>query len=188
MRFPRFGLVLFVCLLLAAVGAACGSSNNSSTFSPKEDASVSDGNVGDGSGSSSGGGDGPNLLKDASGGGDASGTLAISPANKTHRRPVRHAGADGDVHGERGRAERRPRRSPSTSAQIGTIGAATGVMTPTGRSAAPRTSPRRSAAQKVSTTITVIVHLADNGAPAGTTPAAARAATAASAARAPAAR
>ena len=167
MRFPRFGLVLFVCLVLAAVGAACGSSNNSSAFSPKEDASVSDGNVGDGSGSSSGGGDGPNLLKDASGGGDASGTLVISPANKsivvpygTQAPTVTFTASEGGQNVAASFA--------IDLGQIGSIVAATGVMTPTGKVGGTANVTATFGAQKATTKVTVVLQLQDNGAPAGT--------------------
>ena len=135
MRSSRLGLLLFVCLLIAALGAACGSSSGGSTFNPGQDASMSDGNVGDGAGSSSGG-DGPNLFSDATGGDGTSGLLVISPANTTivvqygQQSPTVPFTAT-----ENGAAVHAS--FAIDLGQIGTIVSSTGVMTPSGTARSP---------------------------------------------------
>ena len=161
MRSSRLGLLLFVCLLISALGGACGGASGGSTFQPGEDASTSDGNVGDGTGSGSGG-DGHNLFSDATGGGDASGVLAISPANKTivvaygQQAPTVSFTATengGAVNASFG----------IDLGQIGSIVAATGVMTPSGKVGGTANVTATFGSQMATTKVTVVVQLVANG-------------------------
>lgn len=161
---PRFGLILFVALAVAAIAAACGSSNNGSGFTPGgPDGSASSSGGGDGS---SGGGDGPNLLGDGSGLSDANGPLVISPANKaidvnygqmtptqTYTATIGGASVHASFSIDLG--------------QIGSIDASTGVMTPTGRIGGTANVTATYGSQKASTQVTVRIHMSDNGAPSG---------------------
>jgi hypothetical protein len=154
--------LLFVCLLLAALGGACGSSSNSSNFKPGQDASVSDGSNGDGAGGS----DAPNLFSDATAGGDATGTLTITPANPTVVVPygkqsptVTFVASEGGTNVAASFA--------IDLGQIGSIVAATGVMTPTGKVGGTANVTATYGSQKATTKVTVVLQLIDNGAPAG---------------------
>src|SRR5580700_699579 len=75
-RLPRFGLVLFVVLCIAAVAGACGSSNNNSGFTG---GGQPDGSTGDDG--PRGRSDAPSLLGDATETDGLTGMLTISPAN-----------------------------------------------------------------------------------------------------------
>ncbi len=153
---PRLGLVLLVCLLVGATAGACGSSHDGFTAGPA-DASV------DGSGDGTvGGGDGPTLLGD----GPASGSLAISPANKTidvtygQQTPLVQYTAT--VGGATVHASFAIDLGP-----VGAMNASTGVMTPTGRIGGTANVTATYGSQKQSTQLTVRLHMVDNGAPAG---------------------
>jgi hypothetical protein len=162
-RLPRFGflLVLLLALTVAALAGACGSSKNSvfNGGGPTGDASMS----GDDSSST---GDGPNLFGDGGTGDGATGPLAIAPANKAitvtygqHTPTVTYTATAGGLSV--------PASFAIDLGQIGTINPATGVMTPSGRIGGVANVTATFGGQKVSTTITVTLALADNGTPSG---------------------
>ena len=160
-RLPRLGLLLLLALLVAALAAACGSSTSGGNgFVPGSDASV-----GDGAGSSSGGGDGGNLLGDG-GRSDASGPLSIAPQNKVitvaygqHAPTVQYTAKAGGTPV--------PASFAIDLGQIGSVNAATGLLTPTGLLGGTANVTASYGGQKVSTSVTVLVQVGDNGAPAG---------------------
>ena len=159
MRSSRLGLLLFVCLLIAALGAACGSSNGGSTFVPGGDASL------DGSGDSSGGssgGDGSNLFGDGSGGDGATGPLAISPANSTIVVPFGTQSPTVKFTATAGGQTVNASFSIDL-AQIAGIVASTGVMTPTGKVGGTANVTATFGAQTATTKVTVVVQLVANG-------------------------
>jgi hypothetical protein len=159
-RLPRFGLLLFAVLAVAAAAGACGSSNNGSAFNGGNgDASTGD----DGS---MGRSDAPSLLGDASSGDALTGTMTIAPANTsiavpygTHAPTVTFTAAVGGV--------QVPASFSIDLGQIGLVNAATGVMTPSGLVGGVANVTATYGSQKVSTQITVTVKLTNNGAPAG---------------------
>ncbi|HEX3344154.1 MAG TPA: hypothetical protein VHS09_06250, partial [Polyangiaceae bacterium] len=161
MRSSRFALLLFLGLLVAALGGACGGGGNGSTFDPGHDASVADGNGGDGAASGSGG-DGPNLFSDAAGGDAPTGTLAIAPMNKTIVVPYgTHAPTvpfTATVNGAAVNAS-----FAIDLGQIGSVVASTGVMTPTGLVGGTANVTATFGSQMASTKLTVVVQLVENG-------------------------
>ena len=160
MRSSRLALLLFVGLLVAALGGACGGSSGGSTFTPGQDASTGDGQVGDGTASGSGS-DGPNLFNDAAGD-SPSGTLAIAPLNKTI---VVQYGTQAPTvpftATENGQAVNAS--FAIDLGQIGTIVAATGVMTPSGVVGGTANVTATFGAKMASTKVTVVVQLVANG-------------------------
>ncbi len=161
MRFPRLGVLLILSLLVSALAAACGSNSPSSAFTPGQDAATGDGTTGDGSSS----GDGPTLLGD-DGGDDSGDTLVIQPQNQAiavvygQQTPVVNFTAT--VHGAMVHASFTIDRG-----EIGSVVASTGVMTPTGTLGGTANVTASYAGQTATTPITVVLHLTDNGAPAG---------------------
>jgi hypothetical protein len=165
MHHPRLGLLLLVALLLAVLGGACGNSSAGTTFNaPQNDAAVLDASGGDDGSIASG--DGPQLVNsDAYVGDDASSTLVISPATQTIDVNVGQntptvtytAMASGQIVHASFAIDR---------AEIGSIDASTGVMTPTGFVGGTANVTATYGGQKATGTLTVRLHLVDNGAPA----------------------
>jgi hypothetical protein len=156
----RLGLILFSCLVVAALGAACGSSSNRSGFTSGADASLGDGSGDDGAGS---GGEGGMLFGDGSA---PSGSLAITPTNKTitvtygQQTPtVKYSATIG--------GQSVPASFSIDLGQIAGVTASTGVLAPTGKLGGVANVTATYQGQKVSTPVTVVVHMVDNGAPAG---------------------
>ena len=148
-RLPRISLVLFVALLVAGLAGACGSSSRSN-FSPNGD---DGGNAGDGT---AGGSDGPSLLGDSGLGDAPSGPLAIAPTNSTLSVPfgtqtptVTFTATAGGVSV--------PASFTIDLGQIATIGASSGVLTPSGVIGGVAHVKATFGGQSVSTAITVTV-------------------------------
>jgi len=150
-------------VLVAAIAAACGSSNSNSGFP----GGSNDGSTGSSSGGGDGsnGSDGPSLLGDG-GVFDANGPLVISPANKlldvnygqmtpTQTYTATIGGAT--VHAS----------FAIDLGQIGSIDASKGIMTPTGRIGGTANVTATYGSQKATTQVTVRIHMGDNGAPSG---------------------
>ncbi|HEY1691100.1 MAG TPA: Ig-like domain-containing protein [Polyangiaceae bacterium] len=163
-RPPRITFLLFVALLVAGLAAACGSKGGGDTFAPGSghDGGVADGTAGDATGSS----DGPTLLGDGMAGDSASGPLAIAPANATLAVPygtqkptVTFTATAGGVSV--------PASFTIDLGQIATIGASSGVLTPSGVIGGAAHVTATFGGQSVSTTITVTVTMQQNGAPTG---------------------
>jgi hypothetical protein len=163
MRSSRLGFLLLLALLIAALGAACGSNGNSSTFNRGQgDASDAQG----GDDRSIGTDDGPHLVGDDAFNGDATGTLVIAPAAQTidvnvgQQTPTVTYTAT--VYGQTV-----PASFAIDRGEIGSINASTGVMAPTGNVGGTANVTATYGSQKASTTVTVRLHLVDNGAPSG---------------------
>jgi hypothetical protein len=164
MRSLHFGVVLGVALLLATLGGACGSNNQGSPAGAEPDASSSGADAA--RDRSVGSDDGPNLLGDGTFlGGDASGPLVISPMAKTidvafatqtptvtYTATVGGATVGASFSIDRG--------------EIGRIDASSGIMTPTGMVGGTANVTATYGGKQVSTTVTVHLHLIDNGGPA----------------------
>ncbi|HEY1697711.1 MAG TPA: hypothetical protein VGG39_36375 [Polyangiaceae bacterium] len=153
-------------VLVAALAGACGSSSNSSVFTDAgPDSSMPDGYGPDGS-SSGAGDDGPTLFNDAGGGGDVNGTLVIAPANKTltvtygQQSPTQTftATINGGTVGASFAVD---------LGQIGSIVAATGVFTPSGKVGGTANVTATFGSQTATTKVSVVVQLVDDGNPAG---------------------
>ena len=163
-RPSRLGFLLFASLLIAAFGGACGSSSNGSIFTPGQDAAAGD--DGAGTDGSSGSGDGHNLFGDDAAEGDASGTLVIAPASTTinvnlgQQTPTVTYTAT--VYGKTV-----PASFAIDRGEIGSMDAATGVMTPTGTTGGTANITATYGSRSATTTVTVKLLLVDNGAPAG---------------------
>ncbi|MGH7298307.1 MAG: hypothetical protein ACRELB_25430, partial [Polyangiaceae bacterium] len=124
-RLPRITLALFVALVVAGLAAACGS-HGGSAFSP---GSGHDGGaVGDATG---GGQDGPTLLGEGGAGDAPSGPLAIAPVNATLSVPFGTQTPTVTFTATAGGAPV-PASFTIDLGQIATIGAASGVLTPSG--------------------------------------------------------
>jgi hypothetical protein len=162
MRFPRLGVLLLIALLVAALAGACGGNSPGSHFTPGQDSGAGDGTTGDGSSS----GDGPTLLGDDGSGDDSGGMLLIQPTNQAigvvygQQTPVVNFTAT--LHGQMVAASFSIDRG-----EIGSVVASTGVMTPTGNVGGTANVTATYGGQSASTPITVVIHLVDNGAPAG---------------------
>src|ERR1700683_1419762 len=122
----RLGLTLFLCLLVAAIGAACGSGSESSAFGSGRSAASLDGDGDDGAGSDDSG----KLFGDD--GSTPAGTLVISPANKTitvtygQQTPtVKYSATIG--------SQAVPASFSIDLGQIAGMGSSTGVLAPTGK-------------------------------------------------------
>ncbi|MGD0526742.1 MAG: Ig-like domain-containing protein [Polyangiaceae bacterium] len=158
-RLPRISFLLFVALLVAGLAGACGS-HGGSNFSPGNGDDA--GTAGDGS---KGGADGPGLLGDG-GSGVPSGPLAIAPTNATLSVPfgtqtptVTFTATAGGVSV--------PASFTIDLGQIATIGASSGLLTPSGVIGGVAHVQATFGGQSVSTAITVTVTMQQNGAPAG---------------------
>ncbi len=161
--FPRFALVLFVAMLVAAIAAACGSSNTNSGFP----GGSNDGSTGSSSGGGDGsnGSDGPNLLGDG-GVFDANGPLVISPAKKlldvNYGQTTPTVTYTATIGGATVHAS-----FAIDLGQIGSIDASKGIMTPSGRIGGTANVTATYGSQKATTQVTVRIHMGDNGAPSG---------------------
>jgi hypothetical protein len=158
----RLGFLLLVCIVLAASGGACGSSGGSLFHGGKADAGGVDGA---GDGTTGAGDDGPHFGggDDGAGGdGGAIGPLAITPANMVidvnvgQQTPTVTYAAT--VFGNAV-----PASFAIDRGEIGSVNAATGVMTPTGNVGGTANITATYGGQSVATPVTVHLHLVDNG-------------------------
>jgi hypothetical protein len=164
MHSSRFGFLLLASLVIAASGAACGTSTGSVFHGMPYDASAVDaaGDV-----STTFFNDGPHFVGDDASGDDASGPLVISPANTSidvnlgQQTPtVSYSATVGGVAVAASFAIDR--------GEIGSVNAASGVMTPSGNVGGTANITATYGAQSIATPLTVHLHLVDNGAPGAT--------------------
>jgi len=161
MRFSRLTLLLFLCLALATFGGACGSSGGSKfTGSGQGDASADDATVPGDDGSALGD-DGSHL-----GNGDASSVLTIAPANETidvtYGQSMPTVQYTATVLGQQVAASFAIDRG-----EIGSMNASSGLMTPTGNVGGTAHVTATYNGQTASTTVTVRLHMTQNGGTAG---------------------
>jgi hypothetical protein len=159
-RLPRVSLLLFVVLLVAVLAAACGS-HGGSTFS--HGAGDDGGNAGDGT---TGSHDGPTLLGEGGSGDAPSGPLAIAPTNSTLSVPFGTQQPTATFTATAGGVSV-PASFTIDLGQIATIGASSGVLTPSGVIGGVAHVTATFGGQSVSTAITITVTMQQNGAPAG---------------------
>jgi hypothetical protein len=141
-------------LLVVAIGAACSSGTNDSSAS---DAGGSDAAVADGSGDAGG-----SLVGD--GGAPSVGPLAITPVNQTIN-VTYGSSAPTVLYKATAGGQPVPASFTIDLGQIATVGASSGQLAPTGRVGGVAHVTATYGTQKVSTAVTVVVHLVDNGAP-----------------------